>query len=412
MSRVFLFVLDSVGIGGAPDAAAYGDEGADTLGHIAEACAAGRADEGRSGPLSVPNLNALGLGAAMSFSSGCAALARVEGGAWAVARETSRGKDTPSGHWELAGAPVDFDWGYFPAETPVFPPDLIDALTAECGLPGALGLRHSNGMAIIEDHGPEHLRSGAPIIYTSADSVFQIAAHEHRFGLDRLYEVCEAARRLCDPLTIGRVIARPFVGDPATGWRRTPNRRDFATPPHKTTLCDRVTASGGQVIGIGKIGDIFAHRGVSETRKAPDDMGLFDQALKAMEDASAGDLVFANFVEFDSLYGHLRDVSGYARALEAFDARLPEALARLKGDDLLILTADHGNCEQMMDTATGEPHTQHTTYPVPFLVMDSGPVTLRPRGGLADVAPTVLALMGIAQPAAMTGRSMLAGPLC
>lgn len=388
MSRVFIFVMDSVGIGGAPDAADYGDAGANTAGHIAEACAAGLADVGRSGPLRTPVLNALGLGAALAHSSGVTALGDA-GGAWAVGRETSRGKDTPSGHWELAGAPVDFDWGYFPAEAPVFPPELIDALCAECGLPGALGLHHSNGMAVIEAHGAEHMRTGAPIIYTSADSVFQIAAHERTFGLARLLSVCETARRLCDAWNIGRVIARPFTGDPQSGWRRTANRRDYATPPHLPTLCDRVAASGGQVIGIGKIGDIFAHRGVTETRKGADDMALFDHAVAAMADARDGDLVFANFVEFDSLYGHLRDVAGYARALEAFDARLPEVLARLKDGDLLILTADHGNDP----TWKGSDHTREQ---VPVLLAGPG-VAPGGRGvrGFADVGATAAAALGV-----------------
>lgn len=388
MSRVFLFVMDSVGIGGAPDAADYGDEGANTLGHIAEACAAGRADEGRSGPLHVPNLTALGMGAALKTSSGVDVIPDM-GGAWAVGRETSRGKDTPSGHWELAGAPVDFDWGYFPTEAPVFPSGLIEDLMAKCGLPGALGLRHSNGIAIIEAHGEAHMETGAPIIYTSVDSVFQIAAHEETFGLERLYEVCAVARRLCDPLNIGRVIARPFVGDAKAGWRRTPHRRDYATPPHKPTLCDRVTATGGAVIGIGKIGDIFAHRGVTEMRKGRDDAALFNQAVSAMADAQGGDLVFANFVEFDSLYGHLRDVAGYARALEAFDRRLPEVLTRLRDDDLLLITADHGNDPTWRGT-------DHTREQVPVLM--AGPrVTPGGRGvrGFSDVGATAAKWLGV-----------------
>ncbi len=390
MSRVFLLVMDSVGIGGAPDAASYGDEGADTLGHIAEACAAGLAEEGRSGPLRLPHLGALGLGAAAACSTGRVppGLAAA-GGAWAVGRETSRGKDTPSGHWELAGAPVDFDWGYFPETVPAFPAPLIETLCAECGLPGALGLRHSNGMAIIEAFGAEHMATGKPIIYTSADSVMQIAAHEEAFGLDRLLETCVVARRLCDPLNIGRVIARPFVGSAETGWRRTANRRDYATPPHLPTLCDRVREAGGRVIGIGKIGDIFAHRGISEVSKGPDDMALFDRTLEAMAKARSGDLVFANYVDFDSLYGHPRDVAGYARALEAFDRRMPEALARLEGGDLLIVTADHGNDPTWRGT-------DHTREQVPILIAGPG---VEPGGrgvrGFADVGATAARRLGL-----------------
>lgn len=395
--RVFLWVMDSVGIGGAPDAADYAqgvggasDAGADTLGHIAEACAAGRAEEGRSGPLRLPHLDALGLGAAATLSTGRTPPGLSDaGGAWAVGRETSRGKDTPSGHWELAGAPVDFDWGYFPDEYPAFPPDLIDALVREARLPGVLGQVHSNGMAIIRRHGEAHRATGAPIVYTSADSVFQIAAHEEGFGLKRLYEVCEIARRLCDPLNIGRVIARPFLGDRPAEFRRTANRRDYATPPHLPTLCDRAEAAGREVIGIGKIGDIFAHRGISRLRKGKNDNALFDHALAAIENAPAGSLTFANFVEFDSLYGHPRDVAGYARALEAFDARLPEALERLGDGDLLLIAADHGNDP----TWAGSDHTREQ---VPILCAGPG---VRPGGNgvraFADVGATAAQWLGL-----------------
>ncbi|MEM7522529.1 MAG: phosphopentomutase [Pseudomonadota bacterium] len=390
MSRVFLLVMDSVGIGGAPDAAAYGDAGADTLGHIAEACAAGHADEGRAGPIDLPLLDSLGLGAASTLSTGRTPPGlSVSGGAWAVGRETSRGKDTPSGHWEIAGAPVDFDWGYFPQDVPCFPPPLIDALIAEGDLPGVLGQTHANGMAIIREHGAAHMRTGAPIVYTSADSVLQIAAHEEAFGLDRLLRLCERARRLCDPLNIGRVIARPFIGAGPDDFVRTANRRDFSTPPHLPTLCDRASDAGRAVIGIGKIGDIFAHRGIGEIRKGPDDMALFDRALEALGDAPDGALVFANFVEFDSLYGHPRDVAGYARALEAFDRRLPEALAKLRGDDLMILTADHGNDP----TWRGADHTREQAP-----ILCAGPrVEAGGRGvrGFADIGATAAAWLGI-----------------
>lgn len=405
MGRVFLWVMDSVGIGGAPDAADYGpgptgDAGADTLGHVAAACAAGSAEEGRSGPLRLPHLDALGLGAAATRSTGTTPPGlSAESGAWAVGRETSRGKDTPSGHWELAGAPVDFDRGYFPDEDPAFPPDLIVALCEEADLPGALGLVHSNGVAIIEAHGAEHMKTGAPIVYTSADSVLQIAAHEESFGLARLYETCAVARRLCDPLNIGRVIARPFRGSGAADFTRTANRRDFATPPHRPTLCDRATDAGRDVIGIGKIGDIFAHRGISALRKGADDAALLDHGVAAIGDAPDGALVFANFVEFDSLYGHRRDVAGYARALEAFDARLPEALPRLRAGDLMIITADHGNDPTW-------PGADHTREQVPILCAGPG-VAPADHGvrGFADVGATAAAWLGLA--AGGAGESIL-----
>ncbi|MFN3613847.1 MAG: phosphopentomutase [Rubrimonas sp.] len=391
MARAVLVVMDSVGIGGAPDAGAYGDAGADTLGHIAEACAAGRADQGRNGPLRLPNLSRLGLGEAARIASGRVppGLTPAPGACFAAGVESSRGKDTPSGHWELAGVPVDFDWGYFPRTEPCFPPDLVAALCARAGLEGILGDCHASGTEIIDRLGAEHERTGRPICYTSADSVFQIAAHEDSFGLQRLYDLCAVARELVDPLNIGRVIARPFAGAPGA-YARTGARRDYAIPPHRPTLCDRATDAGRRVIGVGKIGDIFAHRGVTEVRKGAGDAGLADALLGALADAGPGDLVFANFVEFDSLYGHRRDVAGYARALEWFDGRIPEFEAALCPGDLMILTADHGNDP----TWAGSDHTREM---VPILC--AGPAA-RPlnagRRAFSDVAATLAAHLRLA----------------
>ncbi|RED14263.1 phosphopentomutase [Pontivivens insulae] len=389
MARAFLMVMDSVGCGGAPDAAQFGDEGSNTLGHIAQACAEGRAEEGRTGPLHMPNLDRLGLGAAIRLASGLQApgLDAVPQAAWGAATELSQGKDTPSGHWELAGVPVPFDWHYFPNANPAFPKELTDHLIANAKLPGILGNKHASGMPIIRELAEQHISTGAPICYTSADSVFQIAAHEDHFGLDRLYEVCEEAAKLVHPMMVGRVIARPFVGEPGN-FTRTANRRDYAIEPPEPTLCDRAVAGGGRTIAVGKIGDIFAHRGISELHKAKDDMGLFDHCVRLMEDAADGDFVFANFVEFDSLYGHPRDVSGYARALEAFDARVPELLGRLRPDDLMIFTADHGNDP----TWSG---TEHTRERVPVLAVGLGQRALGLHG-FADVGETVAAHLGLA----------------
>ncbi len=396
--RAFLFVLDSVGIGGAPDAADFGDEGADTLGHIAEACQAGAADRPglRTGPLALPNLASLGLAeAARRGNGGRLQLASSgdglrEGAFHGAAQEVSSGKDTPSGHWEIAGVPVPFDWGYFPDTEPTFPAELTQALVEEAGLPGILGDRHASGTEIIAQLGEEHIRTGKPICYTSADSVFQIAAHEEHFGLGRLYQLCLIARGLVDPLNIGRVIARPFVGDGSGSFVRTANRRDYAVPPAEPTLADRLVGRGSKVIGIGKIGDIFAHQGISETRKAANNMSLFDAALEAMAEARDGDLVFANFVDFDTLYGHRRDVAGYAAALEAFDRRLPEALGRLDVGDLLLLTADHG-CDP---TWLGSDHTRER---VPVLgagpELKGGDVGL--RKSFADIGATVAEHLGL-----------------
>jgi len=399
MTRAVLAVLDSFGIGNADDAEAFGDAGSDTLGHIAAACARGEADVpgGRSGPLSLPNMTALGLGKAAELSTGtCPPGLEANGdngirGIWGYASEVSAGKDTPSGHWEIAGLPVTFDWGYFPNEVPAFPAELTDALIAEAGLPGILGNCHASGTTIIEELGEEHLRTGKPICYTSADSVFQIAAHEEHFGLDRLYEVCSIARKLVDPLNIGRVIARPFVGEDPASFVRTANRKDLAVLPPEPTLLDRLEEAGRRVIAVGKIGDIFAHQGVSEVRKAAGNDALFDTTLKATDDAADGDLVFANFIDFDSLYGHRRDVAGYAAALEAFDERLPELVGRLRPGDLLMLTADHG-CDP---TWRG---TDHTREHVPVLACGPG-IEARGIGGrstFADMGETIAAHLGIA----------------
>ena len=396
MARAFLFVLDSFGIGGAADAERYGDAGADTFGHIALACAAGGADrEGlRAGPLAVPNMVSLGLVHAAKASTGlkldldAPLLASALHGA---AEEVSSGKDTPSGHWEIAGLPVRFDWGYFPDTMPSFPAELTDAIIRQGKVPGILGNCHAPGTQIIERLGEEHIRTGKPICYTSIDSVLQIAAHEAHFGLERLYALCLTVRRLVDPLKIGRVIARPFVGETPATFQRTHNRRDYAVPPPEPTLLDRLTERGGKVIAVGKIGDIFAHRGISEIRKAGGNMAMFDQALGAMDDAGEGDLVFANFVDFDTEFGHRRDVAGYAAALEIFDRRLPEALSRIRQGDLLILTADHGNDPTWRGT-------DHTRERIPVIGiapgLKGGDVGLRPT--FADIGETVAEHLGLA----------------
>lgn len=401
MPRALLMVMDSAGCGGAPDAAEFGDAGANTLGHIVQACAEGRAEEGRSGPLHVPNLAALGLGAALRLASDIAlpGLDAPPRGLWGAATEVSRGKDTPSGHWELAGVPVPWEWHYFPRATPAIPPEVTDPLIARAGLKGTLCNVHSSGMPVLREYGEEHIRTGKPILYTSVDSVLQIAAHETHFGLERLYETCRIAAEIVHPLRVGRVIARPFVGETAETFRRTPNRRDLAIPPPEPTLLDRVVAAGGRTHAIGKIGDIFAHRGITALAKGKDDMALVDATLAALEAAGEGDLIFANYVDFDTLYGHARDVAGYARALEAFDARLPEVFARLRPGDLMFVTADHGNDP----TWAG---TDHTRERVPVLGCGPG---IAPRSiglvGYADVGETLAAHLGI--PPGKHGRSFL-----
>lgn len=401
MTRAMILVLDSVGCGGAPDADVFGDEGANTLGHIADACAEGRADEGRNGPLTLPNLDALGLGAAIRLASGHFApnLNATPSGIYGAATEVSMGKDTPSGHWELAGVPVPFDWHYFPKTVPTFPSDLIAEFIEQANISGILGDCHASGMPILRALGEEHIKSGKPICYTSADSVFQIAAHEGHFGLERLYEVCEIAAKIFHPLQVGRIIARPFIGETSDTFSRTINRKDYAIAPPEDTICDRVVAADGRLLAVGKIGDIFAHRGISELRKGKRDLELVDDLLGFMDEAKDGDLIFTNLVEFDSLYGHPRDVAGYARALEAFDARLPEITAKLREGDMLIITADHGNDP----TWTGSDHTRER---VPILVAIPGqPSKNIGIINMADVAETVAAHLNI--PAGRHGRSFL-----
>jgi phosphopentomutase len=386
--RALILVMDSVGIGAAPDAAAYGDDGADTIGHIADACAVGEADNDvRQGPLHLPHLVELGLGEAHRLATGRQLTGLAYRGEvrpqYGCACEISRGKDTPSGHWEIAGVPVPFDWGYFPKTDPCFPPELIDAFVQQAGLPGILGNRHASGTDIIEELGEQHLQSGKPICYTSADSVFQIAAHEQAFGLERLYEICAIARRLVDPLNIGRVIARPFAGTSSRDFKRTPHRRDFAVPPPEPTILDVAETAHREIVSIGKIDDIFAHRGTGLNKRGDGNNALFDCTLEAWDHLANGGLLFANFVDFDTVYGHRRDVAGYAAALEAFDARIPELMERLRFGDLLVITADHG-CDP---TWHGSDHTREQ---VPVLVAGTPrPWPIGRRRGFADIGATV-----------------------
>ena len=398
MTRAFILVCDSLGIGGAPDAERFGDAGADTLGHIARWAASERGQA-----LRAPHLDSLGLGAAAALATGArpAGFTRAGGftGAYGSAIEESRGKDTPSGHWEMAGVPIRFDWGYFPREIPCFPKPLTDALIETGQLPGLLGNKHASGTEIIAELGDEHVASGKPIIYTSADSVFQIAAHEESFGLERLYEICRIAFDLVAPYKIGRVIARPFIGS-AGSYTRTGHRRDLAVPPPAPTLLDRHAQAGGAVVAIGKIADIFAHQGVSREIKADGNMALFDAMLAEAESAPDGALVLTNFVDFDQNFGHRRDVAGYARAIEAFDARLPQLVARLRPGDLAVITADHG-CDPTY------PGTDHTREQVPVLLFGPGIAggSLGRRSGFADIGQTVAQHLGLAPLAA--GTSLL-----
>lgn len=396
MKRVFIMMLDSFGIGASDDADKFGDQGSDTLGHIAQQCAAGKADNTeRQGPLHVPNLEKLGLGLAAQQSTG-----RLPAGfdpqpaligGYAYAQEISSGKDTPSGHWEIAGVPVLFNWGYFPQHENSFPQELLDRIVQKSGIPGYLGNCHSSGTVILDKLGEEHMQSGKPIFYTSADSVFQIACHEETYGLEKLYELCQIVREELADYNIGRVIARPFVGAKAGEFSRTGNRKDYAVePPSKTVLQKLVEEKHGEVVSIGKIADIYAHTGITQKIKATGIAELFDKTLVEVKRAGENTIVFTNFVNFDSDYGHRRDVAGYAAALEYFDQRLPQLLELVTDDDIVIFTADHG-CDP---TWQGSDHTREH---IPVLIYGARvPKSfLGKRQTFADIGQTIAQYFGL-----------------
>ncbi len=386
MKRAIILVLDSLGLGSSADAHRYGDNGADTLGHIAEACADGNADNSqRQGPLNIPNLLRWGLGAAANASRGkpLPVTSVTPQGAYGYAREVSAGKDTPSGHWEICGLPVPFEWGTFPSQENCFPSSLLQNLITQGQIGGTLANKHASGTEVIKEFGVEHLETGFPICYTSADSVFQIAAHEQSFGLGRLYELCKVAKRLVDPLDITRVIARPFIGTCSDNFERTSNRRDLTTPPNGLTLLDFIQAAGGQVVSVGKIADIFSNQGVSYTVKGSDNMALIDQLLSQMKLAKEG-LIFVNLVDFDTKFGHRRDVAGYALALEQLDKRIIEIESLLSNDDLVLITADHG-CDP---TWPGSDHTREHV-PVVFYGNQVKNNNLGERSSFADMGQTI-----------------------
>ena len=391
MARAFLIVIDSVGIGGAPDADQFfngdvPDKGANTVAGIA-----------RTAGLNVPTLDALGLGAAVTLASGEKAIGldAVPTGAWGAATEVSRGKDTPSGHWELAGVPVPWAWHHFPDTDPSFPPDVTALICKAAGTKGILANRHTSGTAVIDDEGAAHLRTGWPICYTSADSVLQIAAHEEAFGLDRLLKLCADIAPTLHDMKVGRVIARPFLGE-VGNFARTANRKDFAIEVPAPTICDDVNDAGRKVHAVGKIGDIFSMRGIDDLRKGRD-VALMQHIHDLADEVADGDFVFANLVEFDSEYGHRRDPDGYGKHLEWFDSELAKLLPKLREDDLLIVTADHGNDPTWVGT-------DHTRERVPVLVYGVGPRALG-HLNFTDVAASIAAHLQV--PHRGAGKSFL-----
>ncbi|SNT74664.1 phosphopentomutase [Paracoccus seriniphilus] len=391
--RAFLIVMDSVGIGGAPDADRFfngdlPDTGANTIAHIAQACG-----------LSLPVLDGLGLGAALALASGETApgLDAQPQGLWGAATEISPGKDTPSGHWEIAGVPVPWQWHYFPDEQPAFPAAITRRICELAGTGGILGNRHASGTQVIQEFGARHIQSGWPICYTSADSVLQIAAHEQHFGLQRLLKLCEDLAPMLHAMKVGRVIARPFIGEDAASFRRTSHRRDYAIAPPADTILDIALGAGRTTHAVGKIGDIFSHRGISRLHKGESDADLAGHLVRLGQEAEPGSLTFANFVEFDSLYGHRRDIRGYGAHLEWFDAVAGRFIATLRPGDLAIFTADHGNDPSWCGT-------DHTRERVPVLGVGVGTRAIG-QVSFSDIGASVMAHLDL--PAPQEGKSFL-----
>jgi phosphopentomutase len=390
VARAFLFILDSFGIGHAPDAAQFGDEGANTLLHICEHM-----------NLHVPHMASLGLGLAAEAAGGHNPFAGATLiGRWGHAQEVSEGKDTITGHWEIAGVPVPFKWHYYPDSAQSFPRDLLVQIIARARIPGLLCGTHASGTQVIEDFGEEHMTSGKPIIYTSADSVIQIAAHEKYFGLQRLYDVCKVARELTYDLKVGRIIARPFLGETAKTFERTGNRKDFAITPPSPTLLKVASDAGRHVISVGKIGDIYGHVGTGDEVKVSGNAAMMDKVTALMPTLKDDGFLMTNFVDFDTLYGHRRDPIGYGKLLQEFDSGLPRVFAQLQADDLLVLTADHGNDPTWRGT-------DHTREQIPVLIFGKSltPGSVGHRKSFSDIGQSIAAHLHLPKLAA--GQSFL-----
>ena len=401
--RVFWVILDGVGAGELPDAQLYGDRGSNTLGNLSRAY---RATHGRV--LQLPNMAAWGLGNITPMEGihpqPAGAGKAGANGAFGRAVEKSLGKDTTSGHWEMAGLVVTKAFATFPTG---FPQEVVDRWCRENGLPGVLGNKTASGTTIIDELGPEHLRTGKPILYTSADSVWQIAASEETFGLERLYEISKSARKICDELQIGRVIARPFIGNPAEGrpFKRTYNRMDYAQLPFARTHLDLLVDSGVKTCGIGKISSIYADQGIQENIHTEGNTDGIRVLLEHMASKTNSGLIYCNLIDFDMLYGHRRDVPGFAAALEEFDQAVPKIKKLMRPRDLLVIAADHGNDPTYQGT-------DHTREYIPILAFSPsqktvGPADLGVRNSFADVGATVFeALTGKTAPN-LAGSSFL-----
>ena len=385
MKRAIILVLDSFGIGALPDADKFGDVGSDTLGHIDEYCYLHNLS------FKIPNLLKLGLGLAYSRVNNkqlyCDKRDYLTNGLYGACKEIGSGKDTTSGHWEIAGSPVLFEWGYFKEK---FPQDLLDKIVKRSGIPGYLGNCHASGTDIIRNLGDEHIKTGKPIFYTSADSVFQIACHEETFGLENLYNLCKTVREELEPYNIARVIARPFEGTEASNYARTGNRHDYSLLPNNKTLFDVCCENNIETVAIGKIGDIYAHQGTQIEIMANGLSDLIDKSIAAIKKYKDNPtFIMTNLVDFDMLYGHRRDTKGYKEALEYLDTRIPEIINSLTTDDILILTADHG-CDP---TWSGSDHTREH---IPFIMYNSGiSYDIGIRDTYADIGQTVAKHLGI-----------------
>lgn len=385
MSRAIILVIDGFGLGHAPDAEAFGDVNANTFANLAE-----KFQETKGRPLKLPHLSKLGLVNACQQASGrtlCVEPVKPTKGAYGYAAEISTGKDTPSGHWEMAGVPVLFDWTYFTDKKNSFSAELMAQINQATGYADMLGNCHASGTNIIAELGEQHIKTGLPICYTSGDSVFQVAAHEQHFGLDNLYNYCQQVRVILDPLNIGRVIARPFIGESPADFERTGNRRDYSVLPPATTVLEKLTQADGTVISVGKIADIFAHQGISIKTKATGIPALLDATLAHMKTAADKSIIFTNLVNFDQDFGHRRDPVGFGEALEYFDERLAEFLDQMADDDLLLLTADHG-CDPTW------PGNDHTREFVPVIAYHNNidSINLGQRNSFADLGQTLASL--------------------
>lgn len=394
--KVVILLFDSFGVGDAPDAHDFGDIGSDTFGHIVDHF------KNNGMPIRLPNLSKKGLKAAAEHSRGEPLSQNVatdgdviENSKYGYCAELSKGKDTPSGHWEIAGVPVLFDWYYFKPNSKgsCFDTKFIDKLLLEADIPnGFIDAGHASGTEVLKQYGCESCVTKKPIIYTSGDSVFQIAAHEDYFGLDKLLEICKVARRLLDEMdmVVGRVIARPFIGESSDEYERTGNRRDFSILPPSKTLLDNLCDAGGEVISIGKISDIYAEQGISKKVKATGLKDLFDKTIAEYDVAKSNSLIFVNFVDLDSSFGHRRDPKGYGKALEYLDSRIPDLDNILDDSTIVIMAADHG-CDP---TAPGSDHTRES---IPFLLWGKNIKSefIGARDSFADIGQSIADYMGV-----------------